>query len=291
MELRDLRAFIAVAETLHFGRAAQRLSISAPPLSRRIAELERKLGVRLFHRTKRRVRLSDPGQILLGEARAILAQVDRMADAARQAQRGEAGHLAVGSVAGADFTSVPAMIRRFGRRYPAVRLELHGLPSPEQVAGLRDGWLHVGFLRAPVNDRALAAELIRSESVVIALPGGHRLARHRRVPRAALASESGVLLRRERGPAFYDSLGAYCREAGFALVARYEVDRLETARALVAAGAGFTLVPESVRTLPYPGVTYRPLHPAPPRLDLLVAWRRDNQSPVLQSFLHMIRRP
>jgi DNA-binding transcriptional LysR family regulator len=290
MELRDLRAFIAVAETLHFGRAAQNLSISGPPLSRRIAELERKLGVRLFHRTKRRVRLSDPGRILLGEARTIVAHVDRMQDAARQAQRGEIGHLSVGAVAGSDFTRVPAMIRRFGRRYPSVRLELHGLPSPEQVAGLRDGWLHVGFLRAPIGDRALASDRILSEGVVIALPDGHRLARHRRVPRTALASEPAVLLRRERAPAFYDSLGAYCRDGGFALVARYEVDRLETIRALVAAGAGFALVPESVRALPYPGVTYCRLHPAPPRLDLLVAWRRDNQSPTLQSFLEMVRR-
>lgn len=290
MELRDLRAFIAVAETLHFGRAAQRLSISAPPLSRRIAELERKLGVRLFHRTKRSVRLSDPGRILLAEARAILAQVERMADAARQAQRGEAGHLSVGAVAGSDFTSVPAMIRRFGRRYPAVRLELHGLPSPDQIAGLRDGWLHVAFLRPPINDRGVAAELIRSESVLVALPDGHRLTRHRRVPRAALADEPGVLLRRERGPGMYDSLSAYCRDGGFVLVAKYEVDRFETARALVAAGAGFALVPASLRTRPYPGVTYRPLQPAPPRLDLLVAWRRDNQSPALHSFLQMIRR-
>ncbi|HSB42537.1 MAG TPA: LysR family transcriptional regulator [Methylomirabilota bacterium] len=290
MELHHLRAFVAVADTLHFGRAAESLSISQPPLSRRVAELERIIGARVFERTRRSVRLSDVGRALLGEARAILGQVDRLATVAAQVRHGEIGHLAVGLAAGVDFTPLLLTIRDYGERYPGIRLDLQGLPSPEQIVGLREGWLHVGLLRPPLTDRSLVAERILSEEILVALPEHHPLARRARVATVALRSEPCVLFKRQRGPAFYDSLITLCRKAGFSLNVKYEVDRFETVRGFVAAGVGFAFVPSSLRTLPSPGVTYRRLHPDPPRIDLLIAWRRDNTAPPVHSFVQMMRR-
>ena len=174
MELRHLRYFLAVAEELHFGRAAARLHISQPPLSQQIRRLEKELQAPLFHRTKRHVELTNAGRVFLGDARALVAQAEQAAGNAQRASRGEIGQLLVACDLWADFLNGASIIRLFARRHPDVEVELRDLTAPEQMAALEGGRIHVGILRPPVQSKALMSERLLSESLVVAFPQGHR---------------------------------------------------------------------------------------------------------------------
>ncbi|MFW6723435.1 LysR family transcriptional regulator, partial [Streptomyces sp. MAR4 CNY-716] len=176
VDLRRMRYFIAVAEELHFGRAATRLHMAQPPLSRQIRQLEASVGTRLLDRSRRGVTLTTAGRVFLEEARATVRQADRAVERARRAARGETGRLAVGFIDAAIYSVVPPVVRRFSQEYPAVELSVTELRIPDQIREVGEGRLHAGFVHPPVSDPRLAVESMFTEPLTVALPTGHRLA-------------------------------------------------------------------------------------------------------------------
>jgi DNA-binding transcriptional LysR family regulator len=289
VELRHLRYFVAVAEELHFGRAALRLRMAQPPLSQQIRQLEAELGAALFHRTKRRVELTEAGRTLLPEAKAILLHTERAARATRQSQHGPVGHLVVGFVPSADLSILPPVVRTFGARHPEVHLQLLELNTLDQILALREDRLQIGFVRPPVHDRNLAVEPVFAEPLVVAFPEGHRLEAWERVPVTTLADEPHIFIPRQRAPVYHDLVMRFCRDMGFTVRVRHEADHPHTVLSLVAAGLGISLVPASSVAIERPGLHHRPLDPAGPPLELAVAWPRHQQSAVLRTFLDIVR--
>jgi DNA-binding transcriptional LysR family regulator len=289
VELRHLRSFLAVAEELHFGRAAARLHISQPPLSQQIRRLEDELGARLFRRTKRRVELTPAGQVFLTEARQTLVQAERAVRAAQRAERGELGELAVGYVTSATYGSLPDVIRMFRKRFPDIDLRLQNLRSVQQRRALLDRQIDVGFVRPQVADPRLGYEALWRESVVIALPGNHALTRRTVVDVSDLATEVFILAHPEETVGFHDAVFTLCRRAGFTPRAAHGVPDVQAAIALVAAGLGISPVPAAIQGFKRKGVVYRPLRPHTFRIEMGLAWRRDDGSALVQQFRRVAR--
>jgi DNA-binding transcriptional LysR family regulator len=288
MELRHLRYFVAVAEELHFGRAAARVGIAQPPLSQQVRQLEDQLGVALFHRTKRRVELTAAGGAFLEHAREILERTERARRAAQRASRGEVGRLAIGFASSADLDILPRVLRAWHARCPDVELELRALLSGAQVEALRHGRLHVGFVRLPADEASLTVERIHREPLVAALPAGHRLASRRRVRLADLAGDTMILFPRHTAPGYFDVFMGACRRAGFTPRLLHP-GSMQTNLGLVSAGLGVSLMPASIRNLQRSGVVYRPLAPPVPQVEMGVAYRREEPSAVLAAFLDTLR--
>jgi DNA-binding transcriptional LysR family regulator len=289
MELRHLRYFVAVAEELHFGRAAARLGIAQPPLSQQIRQLERELGVELFARARRRVALTEPGRVLLGHARAILQRAAQASEDVRRAARGETGALSVGVVASATYGLMPRVFRTFRARHPDVAVGVAVMSTGAQVAALRAGQLDLGLARTPFGDETLVAETVLEEPVVVALPAGHPLSARRALRLAALAREPFVLFPRDRRPGWYDFVLGLCREAGFQPQVAEDAPELATAMALVAAGIGVTLVPASVKDLRRSGVDYRAIASPRARTRLVALRRPGGPSPLVARFAAVVR--
>jgi len=289
VELRHLRYFVAVAEELHFGRAAQRLAIAQPPLSQQIRRLEQELGVLLLQRTKRRVQLTEPGRAFLEEARKVLAQANQAITIAQRASRGEVGRLAIGFLGAATFSLLPAILKLFRQRFPAVEIELHELKTSELIQSLRQKRVHVGLVRLPVEDDLLEVEPIVQERLVVALPETHPLTEKARVPFRDLAAETFLLPPRQLAPTFYEQLTGLAHQAGFSLRLGAEASQLQTILNLVAAGMGVTLVPESVMQWGGRGVVFKRLPEPAPTMEIAAAWRRDDASEVLHAFLKVVR--
>ena len=290
MELRQLRYFATLAEELHFGRAAKRLSLTQPPLSLAIQNLERDLGVRLFERTRRSVALTHAGKAFLDEARQTLARADRAVDHAQRAGRGEVGRLAVGFLANTAYTLLPPVLHEFRRGYPGVTLDLRELTIPQQLDALRRENIDAGLLRPPVADTELAAETILEEPFVLALPAAHPLCALKRVPLRRLAVESFVMFPRTDGFVFHDLIMGFCQRGGFTPRVAQEVNQTHAVIGLVSAGLGVALVPASAQKIGLAGVVYLPLREATPLAKVAVAWRRADASPVVAAFLEVARR-
>lgn len=289
MELRHLRYFVAVAEELHFGRAAARLRIAQPPLSRQIRALEGEIGTALFERTRRKVELTRAGQVFLDEVRRTFGQVERAVGLARRAGRGESGALSVGFVSVTTHTLLPVILRAFRDRYPGVDLSLREMPPSEQVVALREGRIEVGFLRAPLDEPTLGIEVVLSERLMAAMPSRHPLAAKKRIALRALSREPFVLFPRHLGPGFHDQIITLCREAGFSPRVIQEAPQMMTIASLVAVGLGVSIVPASVARMWREGVAFVPFSGKQPTADLVMAWRPDDSSPVLRAFLEVVR--
>jgi DNA-binding transcriptional LysR family regulator len=288
MELRHLRYFVAVAEELHFGRAAERLFIVQPTLSKQIAALEKELGVPLFMRTKRHVELTSAGAAFLEDARQVLAQTEGATLRAKQASRGEVGLLEIGFVAPVLYDLLPHMLRAFRAQYPDVRLSLHELHSREVLNGLLSRDLHIGFSRLPVGaGKGLRVQPLVEEPVLVALPEGHPFAARESVPLADLADEELILITRTQEPELYDSYVTACSTAGFSPRVAHEVDRTHVAVGLVAGGLGICFVPSSAQRIAHPQVAYRPLTDPSPRITFGAVWSSGPVAPVLQNFLSL----
>ena len=241
MELRHLRYFLAVAEELHFGRAAARLGIAQPPLSQQIRQLEQELGVTLFHRTKRRVEITPAGQAFSEEVRQVFAQAERAVSTARRAGRGEIGQLDIGFAPSADLDILPRVLRVWNARFPAVEIDLHPMLPSAQTEALRDGRIHIGFVRLPLEESGLVVETIQREPLLAVLPAGHPLARRARVRLAQLADDRMIMFPRRMAPGYYDLLISMCRSAGFTPRVLGEPGSIPTNLGLVSAGLGVTL--------------------------------------------------
>lgn len=289
MELRHLRYFVAVAEELHFGRAAERLFIAQPPLSQQIQQLERELGVALFLRTSRRVQLTPAGDVFLSEARQILTGLENAVQAARRAARGETGWLGIGFAASATYDLLPAVLHDFRARFPEIALSLMELNAAEQVLALLDRSIHVGFARPYVELPEVSAAAVLREPFLVALPEAHRLASLPELSLAELSKEAFVSFPEQPSPSYAQAVRAACESAGFTPHVVQEVREMQTAISLVAAGLGIALLPASVQHLHRDGVVYRALREPAPRTELAVVSRKDDPSPVLQNFLAVVR--
>jgi len=290
MELRHLRYFVAVAESLHFGQAAARLHIAQPSLSHQIRQLEAELDTSLLSRTKRHVELTEAGRLFLDQARDILARTDRATIIARRVGRSDSQRLRVGFGYCMDQSDLAAVVGEFNANHHEIQVEAKTLSVPSQLDWLRSGRLDVGFVRPPVSDRMLNSEVLISEALVIALPLKHRLASKPRVSLAGLENEAFILVPRDAVPVFHDAVLKACRAAGFVPHAPHEADQLQMMIGMVAAGAGVALVPAAARKIKQYPLVYRPVHPSPDKLETAVAWRRDDASLALAEFLGAARR-
>jgi DNA-binding transcriptional LysR family regulator len=283
IDLRQLRYFVAVAEELHFGRAAARLGLAQPPLTQQIQRLESLLGHRLLARDSRKSALTEAGAVLLEESRQVLERFDRALEAARRAGRGETGHLTVGTPPSVMLTVLPRIIRRYRARYPDVNFTLREMSTTAIGESIASGAIDLGFLREAPPAESLARELVLREPVLAVLPSAHRLARQPRLALRALAPEPFVLFPRRLGEAFYDQFIGFCRDAGFLPHVIQEGTQWQSIVAMVEAGIGVSLVPACVRRIRWPGVIYRPLT----RLSTSVSlcWKKGSPTPPMQTFV------
>ena len=298
MELRHLRYFVAVAEELHFGRAAKRLHIVQPTLSAQIVRLEEELGVPLFYRTKRRVELTSAGRAFLPEARQTLEGSERAIREARRAASGETGRLTIGLVGSATYSVLTEVLSVYRERFPDVELAPREMNTVDQVEALREGTIEVGFLR-PSSDfytEDLTVKAFIREPMVMVLPKDHRLSSLKLVSLKALAGEPFVLPSREREPGFYEQVKRACREAGFTPRVAQEVTEMQVGLGLGASGMGVVgLLPASVRNIKATGIVFKKLVKPVPQMELSVAWRPETLSPAARAFFdvaaQVARRP
>jgi DNA-binding transcriptional LysR family regulator len=291
---RSLRYFEALAEDLHFARAAGRLHISQPSLSQQIQRLEAALGARLFARTRRSVRLTAAGQALLPEARQLLVQEDRMRAHVHRVAEGQAGELRVGFVASGAYDLLPSILRRFRARHPDVHLEVDECALRVPVEQLEAGTLDVAIVRGPIvrgpsSPPALRVETLLLEPLCAVLPRDHPLAARTPLRVSALHAEPFALFPRERAPAFHDAILGLCRDAGFVPRIVHEAADWQVLVSMVAAGLAVTLAPVSVRQLPRAGVVYRPLRPARAVAELDLVYAPERASPLVEAFARVAR--
>lgn len=287
MELRHLRYFAAVAETRHFGRAAERLHMAQPALSQSVRQLEAELGTPLFVRTTRHVSLTPAGEFLHAEALRVLGAVDDSVRGVRRIADGRLGLVRIGFTGTSAFTQLPRIARTLRRELPGVALEIHAdLLTPAQADGLRTGSLDLGVLRPPVTGDGLTLRTIQVEPLVLALPADHRLVTEPVVAVADLRSEDFVTYA-DSHSAVNDAVLRSCREAGFAPRRSHEAPGTSVLLALVAAGLGVGLVPASVRAVPLPGVVFRDVADVA-TVELSLAWRRDSGSVLVAAVLETL---
>lgn len=291
-DLRQLRYFVAVAEELHFGRAAERLHMTQPPLSLAIAAFEEQLGAELFVRNRRGVTLSAPGSALLPEARRLLADAAALPELVRRAAEGESGSLALSFVSSADYSMLPPFLRKYRTRFPQVQLTLREATSDVQVDDLLHGRIDCGLLIPPLPAHAHAVldyMPVLSEPLILATPAGTpgdtRPVWLKNAPRLPL-----IIFPREAAPALHDAILSCFSAAGITPQIGQQALQMQTIVSLVSSGMGLALVPQSVSNLMRRGVEYRPLRDAVPHVETGICWRRDNDSPVLKGFLDLLRK-
>ena len=285
MELRHLRYFVAVAEELHFTRAADRLNMSQPPLSQRIMELERELQVTLFERTRRRVELTAVGAHFLDCAREVLARLDAGVETVRQIARNETGHLVIGWEPLVELGSVPRLIQGLRQQDPAIRVEVRTLVSTDLLCALRNGRIDAAFVSPPESQDDLAVHVLEREPLLAVLPDGHRLANRAAIPASELALESHVKLAPHVAPALARCVAALWTRERVEPVTQLEVDTPLSMLRLVGRGTGVALIPASAMAMGIPGCVYRPLAGQVCNVETALVVARGEASPSLRQLV------
>ncbi len=284
VDVRRLRYFIAVAEEMHFGRAARRLNIAQPALSRQVAQLELALAAELFDRARSQIRLTAAAEALLPHARDILRRIDQAGAIVRRAAEGGTGVLNIGFVGSATYSVLPDILKAYRAAYPSVELVLHAMNTSELRQALVERRIDTAFARPSIKDAEIVNETIMVEPLIVALPDGDPLAGEAAVSLEALRSRAFVLYPRHPRPSFADRIIEICQASGFSPAVAQETMELQTALGLVAVGVGVSLVPASVERSHRHGVAYRPLATSGPTTDLSLSYRGDNNSPLLEKF-------
>ena len=293
MELRHLRYFLGLAEQLHFGRAAERLGISQPPLSQQIKALENSLGVQLFERTNRRVVLTEVGRLFEAEARATLAQADRALQVARRAQRGELGELRIGTFpSGPLIPLIGRSIVNFRREFPDVQLTITEFESRKSVLAVSEGHEHIAVIRspgAPALPSFLSVVKLLREPLVVVMRADHTLATRRgRLPMALLADQPFVFYGTSMGLTLPSQVLALCQSAGFEPRIAQFGGTNATILGLVAVGMGVAIVPEAMSRLNHPAVVTRPIADPSATTSVWVVRRHDDHSRLTQAFVELM---
>jgi DNA-binding transcriptional LysR family regulator len=290
MELRHLRYFRAVAEELHFGRAAERLHIAQPPLSQQIRQLEREIGVNLLTRSTRKVELTPAGEAYLERVIGVLDAVDDAGNQARRIATGVEGHLAIGCVGSATYSVLPQLVRALRDEVPHLEVSIRGeMLAPAQLVALLAGDIDIALLRPPVDNPAVRCEVLRRDRLIAALPADHPLASHNQVRIGDLRDEDFIVHSGQGRSVMSGVLAAACADAGFSPRIRHEAAETSTLVTLVAAGLGVAVVPAPTADLDVAGVTYRLLEPSSFGVDLIAAHLVDAKSPTIGRVLGVLR--
>ena len=284
MELRHLRYFVAVAEELSFRRAAERLHVAQPPLSTQIKALEEELGVQLFERTTRSVRLTHTGRVFLDEARAVLSAAIKAESRAKSAHDGLTGTLRLGVIASAASSWLSGILRTFRQRYPGVQLSLYDLTSPEQLRRLRANELDAGVLRPPVTFPELDFSLIEETSHILAAPSEHRLAKKHKIEWKDFDGEQFVLVHPSLQHGYYDPFFAACARVGARTQLVQYANDIQTKLWLISSGFGIAPTSATLAEIHRPGLVFRRIPPGLPPVQTVLVWRRNDDSPPLVHF-------
>jgi DNA-binding transcriptional LysR family regulator len=290
VELRHLRYFIAVAEELHFSRAAKRLHMAQPPLSQQIRKLEQYVGLPLFNRNSRTVALTQAGETLLERSRYLLRRLEDDLETVRRVGRGEIGTLTVGFIGSAMLTVLPALISIYRKRFPKVDLRLRELTTSSLVDAIRQGAVDLGFLRDAGPTEGLMVENVLAERFVVALATKHPLANRKKIEIAQLKGEPLILFARELGPSAWDKTIALCEASGIRPTIVQDAPEWLTVLRLVSSGLGFSIAPACVATIQTPGVVCRELTRCPISTNIELARRSDHLNPIMEAFLAQARK-
>lgn len=289
MEFRQLRYFVTVAQELHFGRAAERLDITQPALSKQIRVLEINIGVQLFIRTKRTVNLTPAGEVLLIQAQQLLKQAKETIELTQRTAQGKIGRLTIGFTPTATNSLLPQLIGQFRSRYPQVEIKMLELSTEEQVIALNQDKIDLGFLHPPIDSRGLKLYSIFSEDFVAVLPKQHYLSQKQVIFFKDLAQEFLILHSRSEGPFLYDEFLKLCHQEGFQPKIAQEADSHQSRICLVSAGIGITFIPVGLQILVSEDLVCKPIENFPIKLEFAAAWRFVSIQPSLQEFLRLLR--
>ena len=285
MELRHIKSFLAVAETLNFGRAAERMHLSQPALSLQIRCLEDDIGVRLLDRNRRKTTLTAAGLRFQAEANQILIRVDHAVHRAQLAASGMLGSLRIGFISTAAKEIIPALVREFRETHPEVELSLRNILTMDQIRMLEADALDVGFLRLPVEGHPeIDLVPVHSEPFVLVVPSSHRLAMKKEIRLKETVGEKFVLYNRQDAPGFHDQTMGILHDANVVPTVAQTAGEMHTLVALVAAEMGLSLLPASVMQRGIPGVTACKIKDPIPFSAIALASHRTNQQPVTLSF-------
>ncbi|SFQ01830.1 LysR family transcriptional regulator [Variovorax sp. 770b2] len=290
MEIRQLRYFVAVADDLSFRRAADKLHVAQPALSRQIQQLEALLGVLLIERDKRHVALTPAGDAVLKQARTVLTQMQQLPLLAQRAAAGHTGHLRVGFISLVAYEFLPMLVRGFRSEFPNVDVKLNEFQVLQQFEPLMREDIDVAILRLLKPDAAIASYVIQRQRFVVALPKGHPLCQCESVAVGDLAREEFVSLPAGPGRTFGGLTLKFCRDAGFEPKAMHDVGDSQAMMGMVGAGVGVAIVPEAIRHLHTDGVEYRPLSDLEERAEIAIAWRARDTNPLVSGFVGAARR-
>jgi DNA-binding transcriptional LysR family regulator len=288
MELRHLRYFAAVAEQLHFRHAAEIVHVAQPALSQQIKQLEEEIGVKLFERSRRKVRLTPAGKAFYENAQRILAQADQAVAKARKVESGHAGTIRIGFVSTAAIRVLPLAMKKLEKQAPSAEVELNELAAGEQIDGLYREQLDIGFVHAQLSQDVLKTKIVARDRLVVAVPASCKLAGCRRVDLKDLASWPAIMPAGHSSSGFYEQVRMAYQRAGVRPERVHNTRLLQTGLLLVAAGVGVSLVPESFQSIDVKGVLYKKLRVEPPLCEMVAVWRRDNNSPLLGRFIEIL---
>ena len=290
MDFKQIRYFLALAIDLNFTRAADRLHISQPPLTRQIQQLEANLGVLLFERTTRGVALTQAGLVFLEEARKIVALTDQAKNKTRLTHQGQLGRLDIGIFGSATLNVIPTLLIELRKTHPDIKISLQNTTKIQQIEAVREKRLDIGFNRVFPEVTDLAVETVLVENLFVAMNKNHPLARRRVLVVKDLINQPLILFPNNVYPTFADKVVSLCRNEGFTPNVAHEVEDVMTCIALVSADLGLSVVPASAVGLQLPDVRYHLLRSANATVDLSCVYRKDNSSPVLKAFLDIVRR-
>jgi DNA-binding transcriptional LysR family regulator len=285
MELRHLRYFAAVAEQLHFRHAAEIVHVAQPALSQQIKKLEEEIGVKLFERSRRKVRLTPAGKAFYENAQRILGQADQAVAKARKVESGHAGTIRIGFVSTAAIRVLPLAMKKLEKQAPSAEVELNELAAGEQIDGLYREQLDIGFVHAQLSQDVLKTKVVARDRLIVAVPASCKLAGCRRVDLKDLASWPAIMPASHSSSGFYEQVRMAYQRAGVRPERVHNTRLLQTGLLLVAAGVGVSLVPESFQSIDVKGVRYKKLLVEPPLCEMVAVWRRDNNSPLLGRFI------
>jgi DNA-binding transcriptional LysR family regulator len=290
MDQKQLQCFVAVAEELHFGRAADRLNMAQPPLSRHILNLEEQLGTRLFNRTSRSVDLTEFGAAFLQEVLPLVRRFEALPDFAQQLRAGTSGILHVGAVGPALDGPLPNILRRFQKSYPEIALRLHVLGTADQIDGIQRGRLHAGFIRPFFHDIGdLAFETVAREPYLLVAPKDHRFAKKKQIVLKDLDGENLVFFPRTTHPQLFDTILSALHDAGARVRVSQEADSKSMICAMAASGLGVGFIPKSSANSKSPDIVFVDIAPALPLVEIQAIWQSGSNLGTLTSFMDSFR--